>query len=915
MAADASAPPVFHVQLSFGPMLIGVFLNMILYGVLLNQMYFYFQTYKTEVLWIRLLVIYLFIVETANTVLDMAMMYQPLITEYGTTKAVQNFPTPNKNAPPHSYLAFDNNRTHHDRRHFNSYSMLLRLEDLEDYEIALDTIYHRSSLIRIIWQVSFIPVFHIAILKLFAKKPELHWSALLWFLTSCVADLLITGTLVRTLVRLTFSSVYGAQSQRKTGFGATDTMIDKLIRLTVQTGMITAICAIGDVAFFMALPHAALNFIWDLMLSKLYANCLMSTLNARSTLLHGSQNGSSGVFRNGLDGMNSREGRRQTDVRLDHSMMTAPQVYELDNTKTFETTHSGTPLDYRGDGGYGITVTKLLEIFRLWRRWTINITVTLKWSLTLEWSKKFKEHTWDFVVELYLCRSFIIHSDPITPSPSPLLLELPLYPFTSSPLTVMEKSEDIESGKASSVGSSSDLRMVEDPAMEKRVWRKIDFYVLPIVAMFYLLSFLDRTNVANARVAGLQTALKMTNKQYSIALTVTYVPYIAAELPSNLLLKAVGPNLMLPTMLTIWGIVTTLQGVVKTYGGLLACRFFIGLFEGGLFPGLVLYLSYFYPRHKMNLRVSTFFSSASVSGAFSGILAFAIIKMNGVGGLKGTIGYSFCLFTVVFGVSAYFTLPRSVDKCWFFTQEEKNYVNARLLEDEVHDEEGFSWKEVIEATKLPQVWFLAIAYFLDGAVLYGLAYFSPSIIQGLGYTAARAQLMSVPPFAAAFALAMICAYISDRYRCRGIIMIASSILCVIGFAMFLGSKSHRVQYGSLFLSIGGTYVTAPTLSAWGSNNAAPQTRRATAIAIGFIMTNSGGILATWLLGSLSPAPRYTKATVTLLIFSVLMALFGGFNLFYLWSQNKKKAEMRKTMTRDQEDPSVGNHSAWYIYNL
>ncbi|KAF5377396.1 hypothetical protein D9757_009725 [Collybiopsis confluens] len=483
---------------------------------------------------------------------------------------------------------------------------------------------------------------------------------------------------------------------------------------------------------------------------------------------------------------------------------------------------------------------------------------------------------------------------------------------------MMEKSEDIESGKTASVDSSSDFRRaVEDPAMEKRVWRKIDLYVLPIVAMFYLLSFLDRTNVANARVAGLQTALKMTNKEYSIALTVTYVPYIATELPSNLLLKAVGPNLMLPTMLTIWGIVTTLQGVVKTYSGLLACRFFIGLFEGGLFPGLVLYLSYFYPRHKMNLRVSAFFSSASVSGAFSGILAFAIIKMNGVGGLQG-YNWIFILeglFTVAFGISAYFTLPRSVDKCWFFTQEEKNYVNARLLEDEVRDEAGFSWREVIEATKLPQVWFLAVAYFLDGTVLYGLAYFTPTIIQGLGYTAARAQLMSVPPFAAAFALAMVCAYISDHFRCRGIITIASSLLCVIGFAMFLGSKSQAVQYGSLFLSISGTYVTAPTLSAWGSNNAAPQTRRATAIAIGFIMTNSGGILATWLLGSLSPAPRYTKATVTLLIFSVLMALFGAINLFYLWSQNKKKAEMRKATTKDQEDPGVGNHSAWYIYNL
>ncbi|KIK65255.1 hypothetical protein GYMLUDRAFT_195081 [Collybiopsis luxurians FD-317 M1] len=483
----------------------------------------------------------------------------------------------------------------------------------------------------------------------------------------------------------------------------------------------------------------------------------------------------------------------------------------------------------------------------------------------------------------------------------------------------MEKSEDIESKDAtSSIGSSPDFHVVEDPVMEKKVWRKIDLYVLPVVAMFYLLSFLDRTNVANARVAGLQTNLKMTNKQYSIALTVTYVPYIVAELPSNLMLKAVGPNLMLPTMLTLWGVVTTLQGVVKTYGGLLACRFFIGLLEGGLFPGLVLYLSYFYPRYKMNLRVSTFFSSASVSGAFSGILAYGIIKMNGVGHRPGWAWIFILegLFTVVFGVSSYFTLPRSVDKAWFFTAEEKNYVNARLLEDNVHrEEERFTWKEVIEATKLPQVWFLAIAFFLDGTVLYALAYFSPSIIQGLGYTAAKAQLMSVPPFAVAFVVAMISAYISDRYRCRGAMTIVSSLFCVIGFAMFLGSKSHKVQYGSLFFSIPGTYVTAPTLSAWGSNNAAPQTRRATAIAIGFIMTNSGGILATWLLGSLSPAPRYTKATITLLIFSILMALFGGINLYYLWSQNKKKAQMRKTITREQEHPGIGNHSAWFIYNL
>ncbi|KAG6807081.1 hypothetical protein H0H93_002008, partial [Arthromyces matolae] len=117
-----------------------------------------------------------------------------------------------------------------------------------------------------------------------------------------------------------------------------------------------------------------------------------------------------------------------------------------------------------------------------------------------------------------------------------------------------------------------------DPKLEK-IWRKIDLFVLPVVAMFYLLSFLDRTNFGNARVAGLQKDLNMSNHQYSVALTVTYVPYIVAELPSNLLLKTVGPNLMLPTMLTLWGVITTLQGVVKSYEGLLACRFFLGLCE------------------------------------------------------------------------------------------------------------------------------------------------------------------------------------------------------------------------------------------------------------------------------------------------------------------------------------------------
>ncbi|KDR84326.1 hypothetical protein GALMADRAFT_707697 [Galerina marginata CBS 339.88] len=484
-----------------------------------------------------------------------------------------------------------------------------------------------------------------------------------------------------------------------------------------------------------------------------------------------------------------------------------------------------------------------------------------------------------------------------------------------------EDPEKHHESESSGLSTSSVHDKAIDPALGKRVWRKLDLYILPVVTMFYLLSFLDRSNIGNARIAGMQKDLKMTNKQYSIALTVTYVPYIAAELPSNLLLKAVGPNLMLPTMLTLWGVVTALQGVVHNYHGLLACRFFLGLLEGGVFPGLVLYLSFFYPRQMLQWRISAFFSAASISGAFSGLLAFGIINMNRVGDKPGWAWIFILegLLTFVFGIISFFLLPRTPGHARFLDEKEKEYVISKLREDGATGKneaaDSFSWREVGMAFRLPQVWLLAVAFFFDGTILYGLAYFTPSIVQGLGYTAERAQLMSVPPFAVAFLLSMIGAYVSDRFRCRGFVVLFSSLLCIIGFGMFLGLTKHKFQYASLFFSIPGTYLAAPTLSTWSANNAAPYTRRATAIAIGFIMTNSGGILATWLLGSLSVGPRYILATKVLLSFSILMGVFSAMNTWYLWDQNKKKAIIRQTSTREQEKPGLGDRSAWFKYAL
>ncbi|KAF8844459.1 MFS general substrate transporter [Paxillus ammoniavirescens] len=466
-----------------------------------------------------------------------------------------------------------------------------------------------------------------------------------------------------------------------------------------------------------------------------------------------------------------------------------------------------------------------------------------------------------------------------------------------------------------------ELSHAEHLVLEETVWRKLDKWVLPICTIFYLLSFLDRSNISNARVAGMQTALNMSNYEYSVALTVTYVPYIAAEFPSNLLLKYVGPDLMLPAMITAWGIVSTLQGVVHNYSGLLACRFFLGLMEGGLFPGLVLYLSFFYPRERLQIRIATFFASASLSGAFSGLLAAAIDEINGKGSKPGWAWILILegISTFLFGVISFFFLPRSPEKARFFTQKERSYVMSKLRHDGAVSQDdkmdGFSWIEVVRSAKSVHVWLLAIVLFFNGTTLYGLAYFEPSIVAGLGYTGNKAQLMSVPPFAVAYVSSMISAFVSDRYHCRGYTSIFFSVSGVIGFSMFYASKSNHIRYGSLFFSISGAYCTAPALTTWMANNSAPHVRRATSVAIAFIMSNAGGILATWLLGSLSPAPDYTKATITFIIMSVGMAVFSALNLAYLWRENRLKAEKRKKMAKEEEPVGLGDRSAWFVYNL
>jgi MFS family permease len=174
-----------------------------------------------------------------------------------------------------------------------------------------------------------------------------------------------------------------------------------------------------------------------------------------------------------------------------------------------------------------------------------------------------------------------------------------------------------------------------DYAVEKKLVGKIDQVIVPLVMITYLLCFLDRTNIGNARLYGLEKDLQLRATQYQTAVALLFVTYVLVEIPSNLMLKYFTPSRYIAVLTIAWGIISTLTGVVQNFGGLIACRLLLGLVEGGLFPGLTIYLTMFYTKAELALRIGYLFVSSAIAGACGGLLAYGIGYMDGLAGQSG----------------------------------------------------------------------------------------------------------------------------------------------------------------------------------------------------------------------------------------------------------------------------------------
>ena len=250
------------------------------------------------------------------------------------------------------------------------------------------------------------------------------------------------------------------------------------------------------------------------------------------------------------------------------------------------------------------------------------------------------------------------------------------------------------------------------------------------------------------------------------------------------------------------------MGLAHDFSGLMAARWFLGLTEAGLFPGVNYYLSCWYKRSEFGIRAAIFFSAAAVAGSFGGLLAAAINQMNGVGGKPGWAWIFILegLATVILGLGSFWMVQDFQDDATFLSDDDRRRVVRRLKEDKQSsaEHEEFKMQYFWASVKDWKTYGGMIVYMGADCALYAFSLFLPSIVEEMGYSSTKAQLLSVPPYAAAAIVTIMIGWIADRTRQRGLCNICVAILGIVGYAMLLGSGKPGVQYAGTFLAaIGG----------------------------------------------------------------------------------------------------------------
>ncbi|MDH1789466.1 MFS transporter [Comamonas thiooxydans] len=381
-----------------------------------------------------------------------------------------------------------------------------------------------------------------------------------------------------------------------------------------------------------------------------------------------------------------------------------------------------------------------------------------------------------------------------------------------------------------SASQGSDLHRPALAASEDSVYRKITWRVMPIVLIAYVFAFLDRINIGYAQLQ-MKQDLAFSDAIYGLGAGLFFITYLLFEVPSNLLLEKIGARLTFLRIMVLWGLASSATAFVTEPWHFYVIRLLLGVFEAGFFPGIILYLTYWYPSHRRGRVTGLFLFGMPITGVLGGPLSGMI--MSGMEGLGGMHGWQWMFIveglpTILLGFLLYRLLPNKPGDAPWLNASEKALVEKVLDVDHKGSSQPGHHSKLTAALADPKTYVLAFIYFCCACAVYTVTFWLPTMVKSLGISSIGAVgWISAIPYAFGALGVLIISRSSDRYKERrwhvgGTLVVGAGalfatsfmgsslipvmvLLCVAAFFIFGG--------GSLFWSIPPTYLSRDAAAA------------------------------------------------------------------------------------------------------
>ncbi|KAL7321203.1 hypothetical protein PS15m_000998 [Mucor circinelloides] len=441
--------------------------------------------------------------------------------------------------------------------------------------------------------------------------------------------------------------------------------------------------------------------------------------------------------------------------------------------------------------------------------------------------------------------------------------------------------------------SFTELKAVQQisPQDEKKLVRTLDIRIMPLFCLFYFADFLDRANIGNATLAGLQTDLGMTTYELSTAISAFFITYIIFEVPSNVVLKRTNAAMWLSFIMLVWGIATLLTAFVTNFTGLLIARLVLGAAESGYIPGIMFLLSKVYTPQEFSLRVSILLTMATLSGLLSGPLTYGMSYLDGRNGLHDW-QYLFIVEgapTVALAIVSYFFLFDDLQNVkWLSTEQKVLQANRMTIHQNTDtDQEAVSIQTFKDVFMDWKTWAFALVFLLNSINVTSITVFAPTLIDGFGFDPKTSQLLTAPPCAIATIGVLTGGYLAGRYNRRSPLLVIGSITIAIGYTCLLFLTNKWALYCTLFLIPAGMGMQAAAAIGWSAINYHDLNVRAVAVASVLMVGNVGSIIAAYLFRS-QDAPRYAFGMIFNLITAVVSAMLSTLTGYLLYRENCRR---------------------------